>query len=46
MLLGMLLLLAFAAPVASFTDNYMRLMLENLQTAMAVLGGASPGPTG
>ncbi len=46
MLLGMLLLLAFAAPVASFTDNYMRLMLENLQTAMAVLGGASPGPAG
>ena len=23
-----------------------RLMLENLQTAMAVLGGASPGPAG
>lgn len=33
MLLGLLLLLAFAGPVASFTDNYMRLMLESLQYA-------------
>ncbi len=33
MLLGLLLLLAFAGPVASFIDNYMRLMLESLQYA-------------
>ena len=35
MLLGLILLLAFAGPVASFTDNYMRLMLESLQYAFS-----------
>jgi len=33
MLLGLILLLAFAGPVASFIDNYMRVMLESLQYA-------------
>lgn len=42
MLLGMVLLLAFAGPIASFTDNYMRLMMENLQYAFSALAGA-PG---
>ena len=36
-LLGILLLLAFANPIASFTDHYMRLMLENLQRAFMAL---------
>lgn len=40
MLLGLLLLLAFSAPIASFTDNYMRLMLESLQRAFLALGPA------
>lgn len=40
MMLGLLLLLAFAGPVASFTDNYMRLMFENLQYAFSALSGA------
>ena len=35
MLLGLILLLAFAGPVASFVDNYMRLMLQNLQYAFS-----------
>ena len=43
MLLGMLLLLAFSGPIGAFLDNYMRVMLENLQTAFSVLGGALPG---
>lgn len=38
MLLGLLLLLAFAGPIASFTDNYMRIMLESLQHAFSALG--------
>ena len=42
MILGMILLLAFSSPVASFTDNYMRLMMENLQYAFSALAGA-PG---
>lgn len=37
MLLGLILLLAFAAPVSSFLDNYMRIMLENLQYAFNAL---------
>ena len=37
MILGLLLLLAFAGPVASFTDNYMRIMFENLQYAFSAL---------
>ena len=37
MILGLLLLLAFASPTASFLDNYMRLMLENLQRAVLAL---------
>lgn len=37
-LLGVLLLLAFASPIASFTDNYMRIMFENLQRAFEALG--------
>ena len=40
MILGLLLLLAFAGPVASFTDNYMRIMFENLQYAFSALAGA------
>lgn len=40
MMLGLLLLLAFAGPIASFTDNYMRLMFENLQYAFSALSGA------
>lgn len=39
MILGLLLLLAFAGPVASFTDNYMRIMFENLQYAFSALAG-------
>lgn len=35
MLLGLILLLAFAGPVASFVDNYMLLMLQNLQYAFS-----------
>ena len=42
MILGMILLLAFSSPVASFTDNYMRLMMVNLQYAFSALAGA-PG---
>ena len=38
LLLGILLLLAFANPIATFTDHYMRLMLENLQRAFMALG--------
>lgn len=38
LLLGMLTLLAFASPVASFIDRYMRVMFENLQRAFNVLG--------
>lgn len=33
MMLGLFLLLAFAGPIASFVDNYMRVMLESLQYA-------------
>lgn len=33
MVLGMILLLAFAGPIASFVDNYMRVMVESLQYA-------------
>jgi len=40
MLLGLLLLLAFAGPLASFTDNYMRLMFESLQYAFSALSGS------
>lgn len=40
MMLGLLLLLAFAGPVASFTDNYMRIMFENLQYAFSAMSGA------
>ncbi len=39
LLLGILLLLAFSSPIASFVDNYMRVMLENLQRAFLALGG-------
>lgn len=35
--LGLILLLAFASPISSFIDNYMRLMLENLQYAFSAL---------
>ena len=38
LLLGIFLLLAFAGPIASFTDNYMRVMFESLQRAFYVLG--------
>ena len=38
LLMGLVLLLAFAAPIASFIDNYMRAMLENLQHAFSALG--------
>lgn len=37
LLMGMVLLLAFASPIASFVDNYMRVMLENLQIAFLAL---------
>ncbi len=38
LLLGILMLLAFSSPIASFIDNYMRIMLENLQRAFYVFG--------
>ena len=38
-LLGILLLLAFSGPVADFWDQYMRLMLENMQRGISALGG-------
>lgn len=37
LLLGILLLLAFSSPIASFVDNYMRIMWENLQRAFLAL---------
>ncbi len=37
LVLGFLLLLAFSSPIASFIDNYMRTMLENLQRAFMAL---------
>lgn len=37
MLLGLVLLLAFAAPISSFLDAYMRLMMENLQHGIDAL---------
>lgn len=37
MLLGLVLLLGFAAPISSFLDNFMRIMLENLQHGIEAL---------
>ena len=37
LLLGILLLLAFSAPVASFLDNYMDLMFQNIEHALFML---------
>ena len=36
-LLGIVLLLAFAGPIGSFTDNFMRLMFQNIQNVLYVL---------
>ncbi len=36
-LLGILMILAFASPVSAFLDNYMRLMLENIQNVFFLL---------
>ena len=38
-LLGFVLLLAFSGPIATFLDNYMRIMLENMQWAFSAMGG-------
>ena len=37
-LLGVTMLLAFGGPISSFVDNYMRIMLENIQHAISALG--------
>ena len=37
-MLGFVLLLAFSGPIASFLDNYMRVMLENMQWAFSAMG--------
>lgn len=36
--LGFILLLAFSGPITSFLDNYMRVMLENMQWAFSAMG--------
>lgn len=37
-LLGMVLLLAFAGPITSFIDNYMRIMFDSLQSVFYAMG--------
>ena len=37
-MLGFILMLAFSGPITSFLDNYMRLMLENMQWAFSAMG--------
>ncbi len=37
MLIGITLLFLFAGPVSGFMDNYVRIMLENIQNALTVL---------